>query len=98
MELGGRPALASTNCKFVSPAIKLSHQGKRSRGILVMVRKNMSSFVQEIGVQYHNIVLLKLSKKAFGCDRDIMYIATYIPPPGNPFYDCLPHNRVGHVY
>ena len=28
-----------------------------------MVHKNMSSFVQEIGVQYHNIVVLKLSKK-----------------------------------
>ena len=73
--------------KFVSPAIKLSHQGRRSGGILVMVRNNMSSFVQEIGVQYHNIVVLKLSKEAFGCDRDIMYIATYIPPPGSPFYD-----------
>ena len=37
-----------------------------------MVRKNMSSFVfvfQEIGVQYHNFVVLKLSKEAFGCDR-----------------------------
>ena len=73
--------------KFVSPAIKLSHQGRRSGGILVMVRKNMSSFVQEIGVQYHNIVVLKLSKEVFGCDRDIMYIATCIPPPGSPFYD-----------
>ena len=52
-----------------------------------MVRNNMSSFVQEIGVRYHNIVVLKLSKEAFGCDRDIMYIATYIPPPGSPFYD-----------
>ena len=52
----------------MSPAIKLSHQGRRSGGILVMVRNNMSSFVQEISAQYHNIVVLKLSKEAFGCD------------------------------
>ena len=79
MELGGRPALASTNCKFVSPAIKLSHQGKRSRGILVMVRNIMSSFVQEIGVQYHNIVVLKLSKEVFSCDRYNVYSHVHTP-------------------
>ena len=40
--------------KFIFPAVKLSHQGRRSGGILVVVRKNMSSFCfvfQEIGVQ-----------------------------------------------
>ena len=55
--------------KFLSPAIKLSHQGRRSGGILVMVRKNMFGFVQEIGVQCDNMLVLKLSKETLSCEE-----------------------------
>ena len=34
--------------KFVCPAVKLSYQGRRSGGVIVMVKKHISKFVERI--------------------------------------------------
>ena len=76
------------NCmKFSSPALKLSHQGRKSGGVLVLVKQALFDFVKEIKVDCKNAVFLKLSKDLFGYEKDILYVSTYIPPHGSPFYD-----------
>ena len=32
------------------------------------------------------MVVLKLSGDMFDCDREVLYMSTYVPPPGSPFY------------
>jgi hypothetical protein len=78
--------------KFMCPAVKLSYHGRRSGGIVLLVKKYISKFVQEIKVSCGNVVVVKLDSELFGCDRDVLFITTYIPPPGSPFYDNVETN------
>jgi hypothetical protein len=71
---------------FYRPAIKLSTQGRRSGGVMVLVKKCLCDLVQEVDVNYCNIIVLKLDKELLVCDADVLYIAAYIPPTGSPFY------------
>lgn len=78
--------------KFMCPAVKLSYHGRRSGGIVLLVKKYISKFVQEVKVSCGNVVVVKLDCELFGCDRDVLFITTYIPPPGSPFYDNVETN------
>ena len=72
---------------FTRPAIKLSVQGRRSGGVMVLVKKKLCHLVEEVNMNYCNVVVLRLNKQLFESHRDIFYIATYIPPMGSPFYN-----------
>ena len=41
----------SDHVQFLSPAVKLSHHGRRSGGVTVLVRKNLKRCVHKIDVQ-----------------------------------------------
>ena len=64
---------------------KLSKQGRRSGGVVVLVRKTIDSYVKMIPVNTENVIVLKIDKDLFKTDKDIMYIATYIPPYNSKF-------------
>ena len=70
--------------KFVCPAVKLSYQGRRSGGVIVMVKKHISKFVERISVQCDNVIVLKLSRTLLGTED--------VPPTGSPFYDSADSN------
>ena len=65
---------------YNSHAKKLSKQGRLSGGVIVLVRKSIHCYVKRIPVNVENIIVLKLDKKLFRSDKDIMFIAAYIPP------------------
>jgi hypothetical protein len=46
---------------FVKPAIKLSHLGRASGGVAVVVKNKLNGVIESIDVEFDNIVLLKLS-------------------------------------
>ena len=71
-------------CK--QPAIKISHQGRRSGGIIVLVKKRLQCYVEKLEVDYCNIIVLRVDKQVVGSTTDVLYFATYIPPLGSPFY------------
>ena len=49
-----------------SPARKLSHHGRRSGGVIVMLKACIESLVSEIQVNYDNIIAFKISNFTFG--------------------------------
>ena len=63
--------------KCMCPAVKLSYRGRRSEGMLLLVKKYISKFVQEVKVSCGNVVVVKLDRTLFGCDRDVLFITTY---------------------
>ena len=71
---------------FFSKATKLSHRGRHSGGVLVLVKKCLDLFVERIDVDVENTVVMKLSKRLFRSDKDIMFISTYIPPYDSSFW------------
>ena len=65
---------------FVKPAVKLSHMGRRSGGSITLVRKQLTTVVENIEVDFDNILLLKLSGSVFSVDRDVFLICCYVCP------------------
>ena len=75
--------------KYMSPAIKLSQQGRRSGGIVFMCRKNIAKYVELIDSARDHILVLKLSKDMYGGDRDTVFMPVYVPPTGSPYYQTI---------
>ena len=71
---------------YSCPAIKLSAKGRRSGGVLVLVRESLSRFVKEITVPCDNLVVLLLSKSLSGEEHDTLFLSLYCQPIGSPFY------------
>ena len=63
---------------FVKPAVKLSHMGRRSGGSITLVRKQLTTVVENIEVDFDNILLLKLSGSVFNVDRDVFLSLIHI--------------------
>jgi len=57
-----------------------------------MVKKHISKFVERISVQCDNVIVLKLSRTLLGMEDDCLYLSTYVPPSGSPFYDSADSN------
>ena len=54
---------------FVSPAVKLSRAGRKSGGVLLLLKKSLD-YVQEIASGVENIITMKLSRRLFGISAD----------------------------
>ena len=79
----------STHCAnhlvLPSTAIKLSARGRRSGGVAVSIDKSLMPFVTPINCSYDNICI-KRSKAAVGLDKDVIFVAVYIPSYQSPYY------------
>ncbi|WP_374210538.1 endonuclease/exonuclease/phosphatase family protein, partial [Thiolapillus sp.] len=58
--------------QFSRPAVKLSDQGRRSGGVLILVKRTLENFVEIIDLTLDNIVLLKLDRTVFSSDRHVI--------------------------
>ncbi len=50
-------------CIYTAIAKKLSHQGRYSGGVVVMVRKQYSPYVKRISTDLENMIVLKIDKE-----------------------------------
>jgi exonuclease III len=66
---------------------KLSKQGRRSGGLLVLVKKCFSVFCKQIAVSQPNFIVLELSKELFAQQENTICIFCYLPPVDSPAYD-----------
>ena len=71
---------------FVSPAVKLSRAGRRSGGVLLLIKKIIGDYVQEISLGVENIITMKLSRRLFGISADVFLICVYSAPLKSPSY------------
>ena len=71
---------------YCKPAIKLTRQGRRSGGVLCLVKKDLAPFVKELTCDRGNFLCFLLNKKLFGLDRDVLYICAYVPPENSSYY------------
>ena len=68
------------------PAVSLSKAGRKSGGVLLLVRKELDNMVKKIDCDIHNILILKLSKHLFKTVTDVFLICAYIAPVHSPLY------------
>ena len=72
---------------FVSPAQKLSHRGRRSGGVVCLLRTSHKRFVKPINCDCGNILVFRVCKELFHTVKDFLLFCVYVPPSGSPFYD-----------
>lgn len=71
--------------QFSRPAVKLSNQGRRSGGVLFLVRRALENFVEVIDLTLDYIVVLKFDKTVFSSDKHVILCGAYVCPPDSPY-------------
>ena len=57
-----------------------------SGGVALLVRKELSRFVDRIHTEYDNIIILKLSKQLLGTESEVVLLGSYTPPANSVYY------------
>ena len=58
--------------KFVAPAKKLSHRGRNSGGVILLVRNKFSRFVKETKFDCDNTAAVRIDKAMFNTKKDVV--------------------------
>ena len=73
-------------CVYTANAIKLSYHGRQSGGVILLIKRTFSPFVNRISSEVENCIVVEIKKELFGTDKNIMLIASYIPPCDSNFW------------
>jgi hypothetical protein len=71
---------------YVSAAFKRRKRGRPMGGVVVCVRRRLAKFVTRLSPGTKNAIFLRISKRLFELDKDVLYACTYIPPPDSPVF------------
>jgi hypothetical protein len=74
---------------FVCPGVKLSDSvhGRLCGGLIMLVKKELCKFVEQIMLELDNIVALKVSRNLVGTDKDVVLVGVYLPPENSRYYE-----------
>ena len=64
----------SSHTVFCKPAIKLPKQGRKSGGVLCLIKNELVPYVKEIKCDRGHVLCFLLDKKLFGFNRDVVYM------------------------
>ena len=68
------------------PAVKLSDQGRKSGGVLILVKRTLEKFTEVIDLTVDNRELLKLDKTVFLSEKHVIMCGPCVYPPYSPYY------------
>ena len=63
-------------CIYTAIAKKLSHQGRYSGVVVVMVRKQYSPYVKQISTDLENMIVLKIDNELLQKPKDVMLLCS----------------------
>ena len=69
------------------PAIKLTKRGRRSGGVICLIKNEHVPYIKHIEIHNQcNFCICVIDKLLFGTEKDVLYVCAYVPPEGSPFY------------
>ena len=71
---------------FGKPALKLTARGRRSGGVVCLIKNELCLYIKPIDVDSDYFCAFIVDKSVTGTSKDVMYICGYIPPEGSPYY------------
>ena len=71
---------------YCKPAVKLTRQGRRSGGVMCLVRKELATHIRELNCDSGNFLCFLLNKNMLQLDRDVVYMCAYVPPENSSYY------------
>ena len=74
---------------FVSPGVKVSDSihCRLSGGVILLVKKELSEYVERINIETDNIIASRLSLRLLGTSTDCLLVGAYLPPENSPYYE-----------
>lgn len=72
---------------FVAPAKKLSKKGRRSGGIIILIKNKVLPYFKRVDVDNNSVIIFEADRVLFGTDVNVFLVSTYLPPINSPFYD-----------
>ena len=75
--------------KFSYHAKRLSRYGRNSGGVLLLIRDSLSKYVKEIDLHCENTCAVRVNKRVFNSDKDVLLVASYVVPEGGSLYKTI---------
>jgi len=72
---------------FMSPARKLCKQGRKSGGVICLVKNHLARHFTTVKCSFDNVVILRADKELLCCNSDVLFFGVYVPPSGSTYYD-----------
>ncbi len=85
---------------FIVPGVKLTDAvtARLSGGVVLLIRKELGKYVEQVTVEYDNIIVIKLSKDLFGTNTPIVLLGVYLPPTSSSYYrETEIHNGIALI-
>ena len=54
--------------------------------VLLIKKKELGKYVEQVTVEYDNIIVIKLSKDLFGTNTPTVLLGVYLPPTSSTYY------------
>ena len=83
------PSVFSSHTVFCKPAVKLTKQGRKSGGVLCLIKHELFPYVREIKCDRGHFLCFLLDKRLFGFNSDVVYMCAYVPPENSPYYTAF---------
>ena len=83
------PSVFSSHTVFCKPAVKFTKQGRKSGGVLCLIKNELVPYVREIKCDRGHFLCFLLDKRLFGFNRDVVYMCAYVPPENSPYYTAF---------
>ena len=83
------PSVFSSHTVFCKPAVKLTKQGRKSGGVLCLIKNELVPYVREIKCDRGHFLCFLLDKRLFGFNSDVVYMCAYVPPEHSPYYTAF---------
>ena len=73
---------------IITPGVRLTEAvtARLSGGLALRVKKQWSSFVEQVHVEYDNMIVLKVSKDLLGTEKPVVLLGVYLPPSSSSYY------------
>ena len=72
---------------IITPGVRLTEAvtARLSGGLALLLKKQWSSFVERVHVEYDNMIVLKVSKDLLGTEKHVL-LGVYLPPSSSSYY------------
>ena len=71
---------------YIKPAVRFTKQGRRSGGVICLIRNSIVPYVRELSCNSGHFLLFLLDKCLFNVSKDVLYVCAYVHPEGSPYY------------
>ena len=84
--------------KYIAPAKELSDRGRKSCGLLCMVKNTSGSYFCVVECHCDKMLVFRTDRVLLGTSKDVLVFFVYVPPSNSPYYDSIDEIDGIHIH